>query len=161
MTSASLFNGPVEVGLRTLVLLVEVFPKALDLQKLVTFDYFLVHSGDVDGGPASLHPPSPLRSGEVAVRRGLIEQGLQLYRSRGLILQQPSPDGFAYLADDSAASFLDALTSTYVTSLRACAEWIVESFYQLDVRDLSRILDDSMGRWRSEFAVLELEGDSE
>jgi hypothetical protein len=161
VTLPSLLNGPIEVGLRTLVLLVEAFPEALDLQKLVTFDYFLIHSGDIDGGPPSLHPPSPLRAGEVAIRRGLIEHGLELYRSRGLISQRPSPDGFQYLADDFAASFLDALTSSYAANLRVRAEWIIDRFDELSTSALSRLLDDSMGRWRSEFAVLELEGNDE
>ena len=121
-----LFNGPVEAGLRALVLLVEAFPVELDLQRIVSMDYLLIHSGDVAGGPESVHPPSPLRAGEVAVRRGLLEEGLRLYRSRGLVIQRLSKEGIQYGADDSAAAFLDALSSTYVARLRDRAEWMFE-----------------------------------
>lgn len=161
MTSARLFNGPVEVGLRGLVLLVEAHPDELDLQRLVTMDYFLVHSGDVAGGPQSLHPPSPLRAGEVAVRRGLLEEGLRLYRARGLVIQCLSQEGIRYAAHDSAAAFLDALSSTYVAQLRKRAEWIFDSLGLLDEHDLTSVLNDSLGHWRAEFAVLATEGDSE
>lgn len=160
MSSVRLFNGPVEIGLRALVLLVEAFPDTLDLQRLVTVDYFLVHSGDVTDGPPSLHPPSPLRAGEVAVRRELLEEGLQLYRMRGLVVQHLSGDGVSYGADDTAAAFLDALSSTYVSQLRERAEWIFESLGRLNEPDLKRALEDSLGRWRTEFAVLATEGDS-
>ena len=101
MTTTSVLNSPVEVGLRALVLLVEAFPHALDLQQLVTLDYFLVHSGDVENGPDSLHAPSPLRSGEVTVRRELLIKGLSIYELRGLVAQTPSAKGFGYRIDRS------------------------------------------------------------
>jgi hypothetical protein len=160
MTSALLFNGPVEVGLRCLVLLVEASPSALDLQRLVTMDYLLVHSGDVPGGPASLHPPGPLRAGEVAVRRGLLVEGLHLFRSRGLIVQQLSQAGIQFAADESAAAFLDALSSRYVMNLRERAEWLFETMGRLDYRGLTDVLTESLGRWQVEFAVVATEGES-
>ena len=159
VASTQLFNGPIEIGLRCLVLLLEAFPSELDLQKLVTLDYLLVHSGDVAGGPRSLHPPSPLRAGEVAVRRGILEDGLRLYRTRGLISQLLSPDGIRYVADESAAGFVDALSSAYVAELRVRAEWIFEGLGLLDGDALARVLEDSLGRWRTEFALLTEEGD--
>ena len=64
----SLFNSPLECGLRAVVLLVECSPQELDIQRLVNYDYLLVHSGDING-PPSLHPDSPLRSGELLVKR--------------------------------------------------------------------------------------------
>lgn len=154
MTSSSVLNSPVEVGLRALVLLVEASPNALDLQQLVTLDYFLVHSGDVDGGPTSLHAPSPLRSGEVTVRRELLTKGLNLYRLRGLVAQTPSATGFAYAAEAGAGSFLDAFRSTYVENLRTRAEWVIESFGLLESDDLHQTLETSLSKWKREFAVL-------
>ncbi len=159
MSSVRVFNGPVEVGLRALVLLVEAFPCSFDLQKLVILDHLILHSGDVDGGPHSLHPPSPLRSGEVAIRRALIEDGLALYRARALISQQPTSEGFAYVAADSGAAFLDALRAPYVERLRQRAEWAVARFGMLSADKLSRVLEQSLSRWQAEFTVLSSEGD--
>jgi hypothetical protein len=160
MKVSKVFNGPVEVGLRSLVVLLEAHPAGLDLQRLVTLDYLIIHSGDVPGGPASLHPPSPLRAGEVAVRRALIESGLHLYSCRGLLSRGFAPDGFRYFADDAAASFLDAMTAEYVHKLRSRAQWAFASFGLLSDQELERILNESLGRWRTEFAVLEGEEDS-
>ena len=160
MKTPKVFNGPVEVGLRTLVMLIEAYPAGLDLQQLVTLDYIIVHSGDVTGGPTSLHPPSPLRAGEVAVRRTLIENGLHLYACHGLITRGFGPDGIRYFAEDTAASFIDAMQAKYVTDLRSRAEWAFESFGLLPSDELSQVLTESMSRWRAEFAVLEGEEDS-
>ena len=159
MKIPKVFNGPIEVGLRSLVVLFEAHPEGLDLQRLVTLDYLIIHSGDVSGGPASLHPPSPLRAGEVAIRRSLIESGLHVYAARGLVTRGLVPDGIRYYVDESAAMFLDAMVSDYVRDLRARAQWAFARFGRLSDHELELILGESMGRWRTEFAVLEGEED--
>lgn len=79
------FNGAVEIGLRALSLLNEAFPATYSLQRLVVFDYLVVHSDDLPNGPAGLHPKTPHRGGELLVRRAVLEEGLLLYQSRGLV----------------------------------------------------------------------------
>lgn len=159
MKRPKLFNGPIEVGLRSLVVLLEVYPEGLDLQRLVIFDYLLVHSGDITGGPASIHPPSPLRAGEVAIRRGLIEHGLNLYACRGLVVRQLTREGIFYVAEEDAAIFVDAMNAEYVRDLRDRADWLFREFGLLPDSELEAILSESMGRWRTEFTFLEVEED--
>ena len=95
MPETQTFNSPIETGVRALILLAESYPDQLDLQRLLEFDYILVHTHDVDG-PPSIHPALPLRSGELLVRRQLIERGLILMISRGLISRHATPKGFMY-----------------------------------------------------------------
>ena len=161
MTFASLLNGPIEGGLRALVLLLEAYPKKLDIQILVALDYMMIHSGDVDGGPQSLHPPGPLRAGEIAVRRKILEEGLRLYQARGLIAQVYSEQGLQYFAEDFAAAFLDSLTTNYVKQLRNRAKWVWGRLGHLCEREIDSILTDSLGRWREEFLALAIEEDCE
>lgn len=75
------FNSPLETGLRALAMLVSAYPNSFDLQRLADFDYIIVHSGDLDG-PASMHPPLPLRASELIVRREIVNAGLALMMSR-------------------------------------------------------------------------------
>jgi hypothetical protein len=152
-----LFNGPVETGLRSLMLLVESHPKPLDIQRLVILDYLLVHSGDIDGGPSSIHPPSPLRAGEVSIRRGLLEKGLHLFATKGLVRQTIDKSGMGYMAEDLAITFLDALSSDQSNNLRQRAHWAVELTRKLNDREATVLLEKTIGRWRSEFV---LEGES-
>lgn len=148
-----LFNGAVEFGLRGLLLLAESHPKPLDLQRLVVLDYLLVHSGDVEGGPPSLHPASPLRAGEVSVRRGFLEQGLHLLATKGLVSQVADASGIRYVAEDSAAVFLDSLFSEYVQRLRHIAAWAVGTAGDLSDEEAVVLLERTIGRWKSEFVV--------
>src|ERR1700712_1779461 len=99
--AASAFSSPLETGIRSLGVLVASYPQSFDLQRLVVFDHLIVHTGDL-GGPASLHPRLPLRSAELIVRRGLVERGLMLMVSRGLLNRVVNEDGIAYCASELA-----------------------------------------------------------
>lgn len=144
------FNGPLETGLRVVSLLGAAYPRAYDLQRLIGMDYLLVHTGDV-GGPASLHPPAPLQSAELLVRRGVIERALLLMMTRELVDRQIGPDGIRYMAGENAGSFLSSLESDYIKDLRSRATWLVESFgtsNELDFRTMMRKLFEN---WVEEF----------
>lgn len=152
MTSAPVFNNPVESALRSLVLIAEVYPATLDLQKLVYLDYLLVHSADA-GGPPSLHPPTPQREGEVAVRRGLIEQGLYLLLVRGLIERRSTTAGFEYAAQDTAGSLIASLSTEYSRDLCERASWVTTQFARQDVAALNVFFRQRIGTWGQEFAL--------
>ncbi len=147
------FNGPVEIGLRALCVLTTAFPAAYALQRLVVFDYFLVHSDDIEGGPEGLHPRTPHRGGEILVRRGVIQDGLTLYESRGLIERVYKDGGIYFAATDKSADFLDTLSTEYLADLRDRADWVVDSFGALDDAELDAIVRDHIGTWGAEFAM--------
>lgn len=144
------FNSALETGIRTLAILIACYPKAHDLGRLVQYDYLTVHSADADG-PPSLHPPLPLRSGELLVRRGLIESGLRLMMSRSLVRREFHVQGFLYSADDSAASFLDNMKSPYILALRDRAKWVAATFDALSADDLDTIVRRLFESWTIEF----------
>lgn len=148
------FNSPLETGVRSLVILNAVFPNALDLQRLVDFDYLVVHSSDA-GGPKSLHAPLPLRTGELLVRRGLIEKGLILMMSRGLILRETAMSGIQYTASDSANPFLEALNSTYMRKLKERALWVAERFGGASSDEISDTTRSFFNDWTTQFQSFE------
>lgn len=147
------FNGPVEIGLRALCVLTTAFPAAYALQRLVVFDYFLVHSDDIEGGPDGLHPQTPHRGGEILVRRGVLQDGLALYESRGLIERVYKDGGIFFSATDKSADFLDTLSTEYLKSLLERADWVVNSFGLLDDAELNAIVRDHIGTWGAEFSM--------
>lgn len=145
------FNGPIEIGLRALCLLTEAYPAAYSLQRLVVLDYLVVHTDDLPDGPPGLHPKTPHRSGEILVRRTVVQQGLLLYGSRQLIDQQFRPDGVYFAATERSASFLDSIDATYVADLRARAAWLVGKFAEATDLSLSELTNSKLGNWGAEF----------
>jgi hypothetical protein len=148
--SSSPFNSALETGVRALWVLSEASPSAFDLQRLVYFDYLVVHSADA-AGPPSLHPRTPLRNGELLVRRGLIERGLLLMISRGLVQRSFDRRGISFTATEDAGPFLECLTSDYAKALRDRAEWAVRRFGGLSEGDFRRFVDTNFERWSREF----------
>lgn len=151
MAAEMVFNGALETGLRSLTLLVGVFPEAISLQRLVVFDYLVVHTEDVEGGPASLHPATPRRGAELLVRRDRIQAGLRLYESRNLIDRRFESGGVYFAASEQAGAFLDALDASYVADMRERAAWVAGRFGGVDDPQLRAYVDDRVGDWGSEF----------
>ena len=148
------FNSPLEAGLRALSVLVPAYPETMDLQRLVAFDYLVVHTADA-GGPDSLHAALPLRPAELLVRRQLVERGLLLMISRGLVERMPEVSGIGYRAGEMAETFLESLASPYLIELRMRGAWVTETFGPLSPDDLRERMDDIFGRWIEEFQAVQ------
>lgn len=146
----SVLSSPLEVGLRMLVLLSRLSIGA-DLQRLAIYDYLLLHSHDIENGPPSLHPETPMRSTELLVRRNQITRGLYLLETRGLIDREYSLDGISYRPSKLANLFLDFFESSYVKKCYEVSTWISTRFDQLSSDDLQTFIRSRIGQWGVEF----------
>ena len=120
-------NSPLEVGIRALVLLSQTFPQRLDVAQLVFLDHAMVHSGDLRGGPDSLHPDLPVGPGELGMRRRLIEQGLLVLMRAGLAEVIVESDGLLYTATEESESFLGIMEAPYLNELKERAAWLINA----------------------------------
>jgi len=148
-----IFNGAVETGLRSLAVLAQAFPDRMSLQRLVILDYIVVHSDDIEGGPPGIHPKTPNRGGQLLVRREVIQSGLLLYMSRGLIDQHFDQQGISYEATDGSGAFLDAFRAPYVRELRIRADWANEAFGSQDDGALANLVSIGVADWGTEFEM--------
>ncbi len=155
------FNTPLESGLRSTALLVAAFPSACDLQRLVQYDYLVVHSGDVEDGPPSIHPATPHRSGELLVRRSLVEAGLEFMVQKAVVERTFAGPGIGYSAGEYAVMFLGTLTSDYVKQLRARASWVIQRFQVLSDNDLTTFMRARWAHWGAEFVDAALQDEGE
>lgn len=148
------FNSPLETGIRSVAILVAAYPRTFDLQRLVAFDYLVVHTGDI-GGPDSLHPALPRRSTELLVRRGLVERGILVMIGRGLIRRETTAQGIYYRAGEFADTFLESLVSPYLLLLRERASWVANSFGAMEQDTFRDTLSSVFGQWIEEFQAAE------
>ena len=145
------FNSPFESGLRSLIILTEAYPEAFDLQRLLYYSYMIVHTADIVGGPESVHPLTPHRSGELLIRREIIKNGLLLMQLKGLLEHKNYKDGLFYRATDLSIPFLDSISSSYFDSLRNRAAWIVQRFSEYSDKSLREFVQDHLDKWGAEF----------
>jgi hypothetical protein len=134
-----LFNGPVEVGIRAVILLDAVFPQALDLNRITILDHLTLHSGMASDLP-SVHPDRKNSLGELGLKRGVMEQGLQLMRSAGMVSVIVSEAGVSYRATEEAAGFLGLMEAPLVAALETRADWAVNHFAALSDAQVHQLM---------------------
>jgi hypothetical protein len=145
-----LYNSELETGTRAMVILEAAYPRALDLSQLTWFDHLVVHTDDI-GGPPSLHPPLPGRTGELLVRRRLVEESLTFMRRLHLIDTVADERGIAYRAGEDVRSVVGLMKTPYATALKRCAQWLISELGDLDQAELTRRINERIGRWAVEF----------
>lgn len=148
------FNGPLEAGIRAVSILGAAYPQTYDLQRLVALDYLLVHTGDISG-PDNLHPPTPMHSTEMLVRRKLVEKSLLLMMTRDLVRREVTADGIKYGAGESAATFLTSVSSSYLLALKDRAAWLVEALGDLTDEQFKGVMRRFFDKWVEEFQQVE------
>ena len=149
--TSSVFNTPIETGLRCLTLMEAGYPNYYDVNRIIFYDYMLVHSGDITGGPESLHPDTPHRSGEILIRRPIIEKGLKIMISRGLVEVNYSDIGIKYIATERTTPFLDSLQAIYTRKMIDIASWVVETFDSHSIENLKGFVNSNLDVWGGEF----------
>lgn len=149
-TKPRIFNTAFESGVRSLILLTACFPLCVGLRRLVVLDHLVVHTGDIDG-PESLHPSESSRGAELLVRRGLVNSGLALMGTRGLVLRSATREGFRYRAGEEAGTFIDLLRSDYSVALKERADWLASEVVPLSDEEMDDLVRSRMDLWDTEF----------
>ena len=149
----AVFNSALEVGLRVIFILNEFSPKSLDLNKLITFDYLIIHSGDVEGGPASIHPPLPHRASQILVKREVMKNALILMQSKELLKTVFLPSGIEYRATELTSLFVKKLDSTYAEQLRKSSNWLKSRFATMNEEALESYVKNNIENWGGEFIM--------
>lgn len=126
-------------------------PTKVDLQRLITYDYLIVHSGDVAGSPESLHPAVPFRGTEWLVKRDLVRSGLDLMIARELVDKRLETEGIYYVGSGMTGSFVSLLHTSYASDLKLRADWVAQRFGALSDLELERYMTENVGRWGAEF----------
>ncbi|WP_309501137.1 ABC-three component system middle component 2 [Saccharopolyspora gloriosae] len=128
-------NGPLEYGVRVLVMLTEAYPEQLDINHLVLLDHCVLHTAEL-GGPPNIHPSHALHAGELGVRRANVNEGLRVMLRAGLIDMRTSSTGLRYEAGEEAHSFISSLASSHIAELRNRSQWVVEQFGTLSEEEI-------------------------
>lgn len=156
VADGQVFNSAFETGLRALCALSAGHPHEYDIQQLLAFDHIMVHSGDMPDGPESLHPEVRQRNGELLVRRPLIQTGLALMETKGLVVTRPSAGQIFYASTELAPVFLESLENGYLKDLIKRAEWAVASFGKMGSDAFFQVFNRAFDRWTSEFQIADV-----
>lgn len=150
MKNIKLYNTPYEVGVRILILLDEC-KSTLDLQRIVIYDYLILHYGDVDKNYESLHPSNPFHATELVIKRELVKEGLNLICKKGLIDIEYSSEGFYYHINSMGEGLLEYFESKYFNQMKCFAKVVNKRFDKMVKEELNIYINDNIGKWKGEF----------
>jgi len=155
-----IFNTPFELGVRMVYLLTALYPRQVDLQRLIYFDYAAIYSADF-GGPESLHTPVPLRGGEYASRREVIEEGLYLMAHRSFVDVELGTSGITYCLGENGPSLIGLIGGSYSKRLNERCSWVADTLSGKTDKDLEQIFLTQGVLWGAEFVTTEHIGGQE
>jgi hypothetical protein len=98
-----------------------------------------------------LHPKDRSRAAEILVRRGLVQSGLSLMQTRGLVERLVTTQGFRYRAGEQSGLFVDTLSSDYMVSLKKRAGWLTSAIQPKSDEELTKLVQSRMDVWEPEF----------
>jgi hypothetical protein len=150
--AVSLFNSPLEVSLRLLFIL-DRSTKALDVDRLVYYNYLLVHSSDIPDAPKSIHADLPKRSNEMPVSQLVVQKALTLLISKGLISINYSKKGIEYYKNPSTSLIVTMFETPYSVMLRDRADWLCSKFDNYSDKQLADMIKEHIGVWGSELKL--------
>ena len=150
--SSKLFNSPLEISLR-LIYILNASGKSFDLQRLIYYNYLIIHSADVPEAPESMHPALPKRACEMLVNRKIIKKALNLLISKSLIKVQYTKSGIKYKSIPETEFIANHFNSAYSKQLKERSKWLVEKFDSISDTQLAKLMNENIGKWGSEFTL--------
>ncbi len=122
MNPKELYNSPVEIGARIVLLLAGLSQK-LDLDEIIFLDYASIYSSDFKG-EASLHPTLLNRLAELVRRREVFPSAIKLFIAKGLMTSQFDEQGVHYSITDAGKVFAEKLTTEYHADFKRRVAWV-------------------------------------
>lgn len=150
MNNVSIYNTYYEIGVRVLLLL-NFTSGPIDLQRIIYYDYLMLHYGDIDEDYKSVHPANPFHTTELYIRRELIQSALDLICKKGLTNIIFSNNGFLYDISSLGRNFIKCFESDYFAKLIKYAQLVTNRFDNFSVNDLNEFISINVGKWKDEF----------
>lgn len=150
MNRVQLYNSPQEVGVRILFIL-DICNKRMSKQRIMYYDYFALHLNDLDPSESSLHPDNPNHSSEIAIKRELINSGLDFIIAKGLISVKYSKTGIYYTSNHLTHSFVELFQNDYVKELKQSISIVDSCFSNQSDKQIYKYINRNIGKWAGEF----------
>ena len=149
-----IFNTPIELGLRSLIILDTSQNQIMDLEKIMYLDYLCLNTFDI-GGPRSLHAAIPNRGVQVFSKKVLIQKGLSIMMTKELIQLVVKPNGFFYQITEAGKLFLTLFQTKYFLDLVNRSRWVVERWGNSSTDEIKTFIDVNIQNWGGDFLSID------
>lgn len=145
-TPNDVFNTPMEIGMRMVYLLLELYPNSLDVFYLTYLDYAVSYSEDLNG-PVSLHTPVIKRGGAFLNNSDVVREALHKMSHFDFVKVNITKDGITYSAGENARAIVNSIKTEYSYSLQQRCRWVKDFISDKTYDDIQRLFETEGRRW--------------
>lgn len=146
MNENSIYNTPVEIGARLLMIIVKNKIE-IDFDKLLILDYLALHANIINNNFKSLHPDNPFHGLEIYSKMNVSKNALKLLISKGLIDVNFTSKGITYSTNPIGEYFLSFFEGDYYKELGMNIDNIINNFNDYDSDELQKYLFKNIDKW--------------
>ncbi|MDU5107635.1 ABC-three component system middle component 2 [Clostridium sp.] len=146
MNESKIYNTPVEIGVRLLMIIVKNKIE-IDFDKLLILDYLSLHSNLINDNFKSLHPDNPFHGLEVYSKMNISKSAIDLLVSKGLIDVKFTSNGIVYSSNSISEYFLSFFECDYYKELEESIEKIIGNFNSYNSNELQEYVFKNIDKW--------------
>ncbi|WP_421339485.1 ABC-three component system middle component 2 [Aeromonas veronii] len=142
----NIYNSDLEISIRISKILIEFNNVRLNLEHLICIDFLVLNLKDFIPNYNSLHPAIPRRDTQLAIKRKLFQDALNLMKNYHLVKEIFSEDGFRYTSSDKTFSFTNAIQNEYIKDMEKNIITVKEHFGELSETNLKLLIASRFGK---------------
>lgn len=146
MNENKIYNTPVEIGVRLLMIIVKSKIE-IDFDKLLILDYLSLHSNVINNRFKSLHPDNPFHGLEIYSKINISKSAINLLISKGLIDVKVTSKGIVYNSNSISEYFLSFFEGDYYKELEESVEKIIDNFNSYSSEELQKYILKNIDKW--------------
>ncbi|WP_419246369.1 ABC-three component system middle component 2 [Serratia sp. NFX21] len=142
----SVYNSNLEISIRVAKVLMEFNPTGLSIERIVCIDFLVLNLKDFLPDQESLHPAIPRRDTQLAIKRKIFNDSLELMKKYRIVTEVFAREGFVYMVTDKTFSFTNAIQNEYIVKMERNIKLIKKEFGSLSVKELKKMVVSKFGR---------------
>lgn len=108
-----LFNTSFENGLRVLLILNTLSPKAITVDRIAAYDFMSIYGADFGITDTNLHGINSFNFCELPTKRAIISAGIKEMALNGMIQVNNTKNGFTYAINETGKNFVKSIDDEY------------------------------------------------
>lgn len=136
-----IFNSSFETGLRVLLVLSSIQPKAATVDRIAAYDFITIYGRDFGVSQNNLHGDSNFNFSELASKRASCNEGIKEFVLDGLVSINHTKEGFTYYLNDSGKTYVKSLSSDYAVQYLAISKEVHIMFADKSDEEIIKLIN--------------------
>ena len=136
-----IFNSSFETGLRVLLVLSSIQPKAATIDRIAAYDFITIYGRDFGVSHINLHGDSNFNFSELASKRANCNEGIKEFVLDGFISINRTEEGLTYFLNGKGKTYIESLSSDYANQYLEIGKEVHKKFAKNTDKDIIKLIN--------------------